>query len=103
MDAAPGPEWTVGNELRKLRKDAGLQQVDIALAVGVARQTISNWENDKGEPTISEWRKIMLATGKAYLFPYKGAGVTLTDVSHSARLPFKLPPARTDTTPFRVA
>lgn len=40
------------NNIRALRKAAGLTQEDLARALGVTRQTISAIENDKYDPTL---------------------------------------------------
>ena len=40
------------NETEKCRKKCGLTQEKAAEAVGVSRQTISNWENEKSYPDI---------------------------------------------------
>ena len=36
----------IGTKLKSARKKCGLTQEKAAEAVGVSRQTISNWEND---------------------------------------------------------
>lgn len=38
--------------IKKLRKEAGLRQEDLASKVGVSRQTIIAIENDKYDPTL---------------------------------------------------
>lgn len=40
------------NLIKKLRKEAGLRQEDLASKVGVSRQTIIAIENDKYDPTL---------------------------------------------------
>ena len=40
------------NNIRSLRKAAGLTQEDLAQALGVTRQTINVIENDKYAPTL---------------------------------------------------
>ena len=41
---------TIGEELRKIRKDKGLSQLKVALEVGyLNRTTVSEWENDKSK------------------------------------------------------
>ncbi len=40
------------NEIKRLRKEAGLRQEDLAGKVGVSRQTIIAIENDKYDPTL---------------------------------------------------
>ena len=36
----------IGEKIRKARADAGLTQEQVAEALNVSRQTISNWENE---------------------------------------------------------
>ena len=40
------------NNIRSLRKAAGLTQEDLAQALGVTRQTINVIENDRYDPTL---------------------------------------------------
>lgn len=40
------------NNIRALRKAAGLTQEDLARTLGVTRQTINAIENDKYDPTL---------------------------------------------------
>lgn len=42
----------IGSKLRQSRNKAGLTQEVIAEKIGVSRQTISNWENNKSYPDI---------------------------------------------------
>lgn len=42
----------IGSKIKQARKDAGVTQEDAAEALGVSRQTISNWENEKTYPDI---------------------------------------------------
>ena len=39
-------------DLKKLRKDSGLSQSELAEQLHISRQAISNWENDKAEPDL---------------------------------------------------
>lgn len=39
-------------ELRKTRKEKGYSQDDLALLLGVTRQTVYRWENDLAMPTV---------------------------------------------------
>ena len=41
------------NNIRALRKAAGLTQEDLARALGVTRQTINAIENNKYDPTLT--------------------------------------------------
>jgi DNA-binding transcriptional regulator YiaG len=36
-----------GEELKKLRKEAGLTQTDLAIKLGTHKQVISTWENNR--------------------------------------------------------
>ncbi|MBD5552507.1 MAG: helix-turn-helix transcriptional regulator [Lachnospiraceae bacterium] len=42
----------IGSKLKNARNDSGLTQEQAAEAIGVSRQTISNWENNKSYPDI---------------------------------------------------
>lgn len=42
----------IGQKLKNTRLIAGLTQESVAEEIGVSRQTISNWENDKSYPDI---------------------------------------------------
>lgn len=57
------------NDIRRLRKEKGLRQEDVANLVGVTRQTIIAVENDKYNPTLE------LAMRLAHLL-----GVTVEEV-----------------------
>lgn len=43
----------MGNQIRKLRQTAGMNQHELALKLGVTRQAISSWESGKCLPTIN--------------------------------------------------
>lgn len=53
----PTPIWTLGERMWKARKDRGLEQSDVAKAVGVSRALVSRWERDQSEPGIHQLRK----------------------------------------------
>lgn len=40
--------------LKALRTNAGLRQIDLAVAVGVSKKTIGAWESGKSMPTPSK-------------------------------------------------
>lgn len=42
----------IGNRLKNARKKIGMTQEQVAEKIGVSRQTISNWENNKSYPDI---------------------------------------------------
>lgn len=43
----------IGQKLKKARQKAGVTQEQIAEVIGVSRQTISNWENNRSYPDIA--------------------------------------------------
>lgn len=52
------------NEIKRLRKDAGLRQEDLAKRLGVSRQTIIAIENEKYNPTLELAMKLAKELGK---------------------------------------
>jgi putative transcriptional regulator len=48
----------VKNNIKQLRKEAGMRQEDMAAKLGVSRQTIIAIENDKYNPTLELALKI---------------------------------------------
>ncbi len=48
------------NNIKQLRKQAGLRQEDMATQLGVSRQTIIAIENDKYNPTLELAMKIAI-------------------------------------------
>lgn len=44
----------LGEKLRRARADAGLTQEAVAEKIGVSRQTVSNWENERSYPGIAD-------------------------------------------------
>lgn len=42
----------LGQRLMELRMACGITQVELAKKLGVAKQTVSNWENDNIQPSI---------------------------------------------------
>ena len=39
------------NQVKELRERAGMQQKEVAIAVGVSRPTVSEWEHQKKDPS----------------------------------------------------
>jgi len=54
----------VKNNVKQLRKQAGLRQEDLAAQLGVSRQTIIAIENDKYNPTLELAMKLAKLMGK---------------------------------------
>ena len=52
------------NEIKRLRKDAGLRQEDLAKRLCVSRQTIIAIENEKNNPTLELAMKLAKELGK---------------------------------------
>lgn len=52
------------NNIKQLRKQAGLRQEDMAQRLGVTRQTIIAIENDKYNPTLELAMKIARLLGR---------------------------------------
>ena len=52
------------NNIKQLRKQAGLRQEDMAQQLGVTRQTIIAIENDKYTPTLELAMKIARLLGR---------------------------------------
>ena len=46
------PTFTLGERLRKARTDARLDQVELAERLGIARNTLSNYETGRSVPTF---------------------------------------------------
>lgn len=46
------------NIVRELRKKAGIQQKELALAIGVSRPTVSEWEANKKDPSGERLQKL---------------------------------------------
>ena len=42
----------LGERIREMRLGCGWNQVDLAKRLNVAKQTVSNWENDNIQPSI---------------------------------------------------
>lgn len=42
----------LGQAIKKLRQERGMKQEELGLAVGVSKQSVSNWENENIMPSI---------------------------------------------------
>ena len=50
------PVYTLGERLAKSRRDAGLEQADLAAMLGVSVGTISRWERNMSKPDVEQAR-----------------------------------------------
>ena len=55
----------LSEKLLKLRKESGLTQEEVADAIDVTRQTISNWENGTSVPSIAKTQLLLSLYGKS--------------------------------------
>ena len=70
------PQWTLADHLRKAREHAGLEQVELAERMGVARNTVSRYEQAISEPKWYVVRMWAEATGVPLEW-FSGAPVVL--------------------------
>jgi transcriptional regulator with XRE-family HTH domain len=63
MGAGDIPEWTLADRLRKAREHAGMKQIELANATGIARSSIVNYEGGKAEPRRPVLAAWAMATG----------------------------------------
>ncbi len=57
------PTWTLVDRLRKSRLLADIDQASIAEALGVSRNTVSNWETGRSEPSATYFIRWAQVTG----------------------------------------
>lgn len=57
------PEWTITDRLRKSREHANMDQTQLAERIGMARTTVSNYENGVTPPKRPILLSWALATG----------------------------------------
>lgn len=67
------------NRTRELRQRAGMQQKEVAVAIGVSRPTVSEWEHQKKDPSGDRLLKLAdlfgVSTGVVLgIEPYPGDG-----------------------------
>ena len=78
-------EHDIGSKIKAARIEKKLTQEQVAELLGVSRQTISNWENEKSYPDI------IIPCGKtAPVCSYSvvtGSPPTLAEAGHSPMLP----------------
>lgn len=62
-DVGVVPEWTIADRMRKSREHAGLDQGELAELIGIARNTVSNYERAQTEPRRPALIAWSMATG----------------------------------------
>lgn len=60
------PVLTLGERLAKARKDARLDQQQIAEQLGVSRPTVSHWERNRSEPNVTHAARWAEITGVSF-------------------------------------
>jgi DNA-binding XRE family transcriptional regulator len=76
------PGWTVADKLRKARESAGFEQAALARELGVAKNTISNYERGAVTPRRSVVMAWAMATGVDldWLCPRQDSNLQPTDL-----------------------
>lgn len=54
---------SLGEHLRKRRKELGLLQREAAAQMGVSAETIANWEKDRARPLAAQFRPVIAFLG----------------------------------------
>ena len=59
------PQWTFGDKVRKIRRSAGMSQVEFAQRIGVKGVTVGSWETNPSEPRglVALSKRIEMAFG----------------------------------------
>lgn len=52
----------IKDKLLALRKRSGMSQQEVAVAIGVTRQTVSNWEQGQGAPSLDKAAELLGVT-----------------------------------------
>ena len=65
VDAIEYSSWSIGRDLRRLRRKAGLTLAEAAARARVRADTLARLENGQGNPTRTTMRKILRALGAA--------------------------------------
>ena len=61
LDALDFVAWSIGHDLCRLRRKAGLSQAQVARRAGIRVETLSRLENGHGNPTVKTVQKILRA------------------------------------------
>lgn len=80
---------TVGERIKKARKDKGLTQAALADAVGVQRQSIIKWERNEASPSRANVDRLSdaLDLPKSAMNPYGAGGISATSGQYSGSIP----------------
>lgn len=55
---------TLGEHLKKRRRELGLLQREAAVQMGVSAETVANWEKDKTKPVPSQFKRVIAFLGQ---------------------------------------
>ena len=86
--------WQFGERFRQIRRAAKLTQEEFGQILGVSRQTINAYENDRQRPPLDMMEKVCGEQGISPQWLLTGRGGPRTDTSYS--------PAEDSSTPFAV-
>lgn len=95
---------TIGEKIKKLRKQKGVSQEETAFELGVTRQTVSKWESGAMQPNAESIRMLSdyFAVSPVYFFGGEQASEE-TETSQSAPEPVPAPaPAKSKTKAFII-
>lgn len=56
-----------GKSIVKYRNDNCISQKELAERIGIAKSTLSRWENGKSEPREDEYKRLLEVVGEEYL------------------------------------
>lgn len=79
---------TVGAKLRLLRKERRLTQDELAAAIGIKRATLSNYEIDRRQPSLSDLKRFAGFFGVGLDFFGLGTMDEALDIAARAKLLF---------------
>ncbi len=91
-----------GEQIKKLRKDRKLTQQDMADQLGVSRQAVSNWENDKNLPDI----EMLITMARVYHLTLDElilGGTQMNEMNNSNNMVEKLIKDSSETTRMRLS
>jgi len=86
--------WQFGERFRQIRRAAKLTQEEFGQILGVSRQTINAYENDRQRPPLDMMEKVCGEQGISPQWLLTGRGEARTDTTYS--------PIEDSSTPFAV-